>query len=84
MRILFAGDEHPYSAQALKKVIELARHTWADVTLLSVLPAQPSAQGESLLPAQDPRVQALAPLPGGIPGKSGKFRFPVRPGAMGP
>jgi nucleotide-binding universal stress UspA family protein len=59
MRILFAGDEHPYSAQALKKVIELARHAWADVTLLSVLPAQPSAQGESLLPAQDPRVQAL-------------------------
>ena len=59
MRILFAGDEHPYSAQALKKVIELARHTWADVTLLSVLPAQPSSQGESLLPAQDPRVQAL-------------------------
>ena len=59
MRILFAGDEHPYSAQALKKVIELARHTWADVTLLSVLPAQPSSQGESFLPVQDPRVQAL-------------------------
>jgi len=58
MRILFAGDEHPYSAQALKKVIELARHTWADVTLLSVLPAQATSQGE-LLQAQDPRVQAL-------------------------
>lgn len=36
MRILFVGDEHPYSAYALKKVIELARHTWADVTLLGV------------------------------------------------
>ncbi|MBI5592489.1 MAG: universal stress protein [Deltaproteobacteria bacterium] len=58
MRILFAGDEHPYSAHALKKVIELARHTWADVTLLSVLPAQSSLQGESL-PSQDPRVLAL-------------------------
>ncbi len=59
MRILFAGDEHPYSAQALNKVIELARHTWADVTLLSVLPSQSSPQGEFFLPAQDPRVQAL-------------------------
>ena len=59
MRILFAGDEHPYSEQALKKVIELARHTWADVTLLSVLHALPFAQGESLSPAQDQRVKAL-------------------------
>ena len=44
MRILFAGDEHPYSAYALKKVIELAWHTWADVTLLSVCPTQPSSR----------------------------------------
>jgi len=59
MRILFAADAHPYSAHALKKVIELARHTWADVTLLSVLPAQPALQGDISLPPQDPQVQAL-------------------------
>lgn len=38
MRILFAGDEHPYSAYALKKVIEMAGNTWADITLLGVCP----------------------------------------------
>jgi nucleotide-binding universal stress UspA family protein len=59
MRILFAADEHPYSAHALKKVIELARHTWADVTLLSVLPSQSALQGDSMLPSQDPQVLAL-------------------------
>jgi nucleotide-binding universal stress UspA family protein len=36
MRILFAGDEHPYSAFALKETINLARNTWADVTLLGI------------------------------------------------
>lgn len=40
MRILFAGDEHPYSAYALNEVIKLARNTWADVTLLGVQPGQ--------------------------------------------
>lgn len=36
MRILFAGDEHTYSAFALKKVASLAMNTWADVTLLAL------------------------------------------------
>jgi nucleotide-binding universal stress UspA family protein len=36
MRILFAGDEHPYSAFALKELTRLAMNTWADVTLLGV------------------------------------------------
>ena len=36
MKILFAGDEHPYSAYALNEVIRLATNTWADVTLLAV------------------------------------------------
>lgn len=36
MRILFAGDENPYSAFALKELIRLAMNTWADVTLLGV------------------------------------------------
>jgi nucleotide-binding universal stress UspA family protein len=38
MKILFAGDEHPYSAFALQEVIRLALNTWADVTLLAVSP----------------------------------------------
>jgi nucleotide-binding universal stress UspA family protein len=36
MRILFAGDEHPYSEYALKETVKLAMNTWADVTLLGV------------------------------------------------
>lgn len=36
MRILFAGDEHPYSEYALRQTIKLAMNTWADVTLLGV------------------------------------------------
>jgi nucleotide-binding universal stress UspA family protein len=39
MKILFAGDEHPYSAFALQEVIRLALNTWSDVTLLAVSPA---------------------------------------------
>jgi nucleotide-binding universal stress UspA family protein len=35
MKILFAGDEHPYSAYALNEAIRLATNTWADVTLLA-------------------------------------------------
>lgn len=45
MRILFAGDEQPYSENALKKLIGLAMNTWADVTLLSVLPAPAELEG---------------------------------------
>lgn len=36
MRILFAGDEQPYSAYALKEAARLAMNTWADMTLLGV------------------------------------------------
>jgi hypothetical protein len=36
MRILFAGDEHPYSEYALRQTVKLAMNTWADVTLLGV------------------------------------------------
>ncbi len=36
MRILFAGDEHPYSEFALNETMKLAMNTWADVTLLGV------------------------------------------------
>ncbi len=39
MRILFAGDRHPYSEYALKETIKLAKNTWADVTLLGIEPA---------------------------------------------
>ncbi|MCX5872604.1 MAG: universal stress protein [Deltaproteobacteria bacterium] len=43
MRILFAGDEHPYSEYALKETIKLAMNTWADVTLLGVSQALPGS-----------------------------------------
>ncbi len=36
MKILFAADEQPYSAYALKEVTRLALNTWADVTILGV------------------------------------------------
>ncbi|MBW1990528.1 MAG: universal stress protein [Deltaproteobacteria bacterium] len=42
MRILFAGDEHPYSAFALKELIRLAMNTWADITILGVQAASAS------------------------------------------
>jgi len=42
MRILFAGDENPYSAFALKELTRLAMNTWADVTLLGVQAASAS------------------------------------------
>ena len=44
MKILFAGDEHPYSAYALNEVVRLATNTWADVTLLAVSPAEVAAK----------------------------------------
>jgi nucleotide-binding universal stress UspA family protein len=54
MKILFAGDEHPYSAYALNEVIRLAMNTWADVTLMTVAP------GDTPAPRPDhPLVQAL-------------------------
>ncbi len=56
MKILFAGDEHPYSAYALKEVIRLAVNTWADVTLLGVAPAL--AEGTRISP-DDPWPQTL-------------------------
>ncbi len=43
MRILFAGDEQPYSAFALKELTRLAMNTWADVTLLGVQGTSASA-----------------------------------------
>ncbi len=55
MKILFAGDEHPYSAYAYNEVVRLATNTWADVTLLAVSPAEATAK-----PVEDqPLAQAL-------------------------
>jgi hypothetical protein len=56
MKILFAGDEHPYSAYALNEVIRLAMNTWADVTLLAV--GSSLSEGIKLSPEQ-PLAQAL-------------------------
>lgn len=54
MKILFAGDEHPYSAYAFKEVVRLAMNTWSDVTMLAVAP------GDAGAPRPDiPLIQAL-------------------------
>jgi nucleotide-binding universal stress UspA family protein len=53
MRILFAGDEAPYSEYALKETIKLAKNTWADVTLLGIQSASRAkdSSGHSVWPA---------------------------------
>jgi nucleotide-binding universal stress UspA family protein len=55
MKILFAADEQPYSAYALKEVSRLALNTWADVTIMGVTAAggpEPEAEpGQPLLAA---------------------------------
>ena len=53
MKILFAADEHPYSAYALNEIIKLAMNTWADVTLMAVGP------GGTAVPRDHPLTQAL-------------------------
>jgi len=61
MKILFAGDEHPYSAFALQEVIRLALNTWADVTLLAVSPdpAVRELQGYGTLAPDQPLPRVL-------------------------
>jgi nucleotide-binding universal stress UspA family protein len=57
MNILFAGDEHPYSAFALKEVVRLAKNTWADVTLLAVSPIPAGRESEGYrAPGPDQRL----------------------------
>jgi nucleotide-binding universal stress UspA family protein len=53
MKILFAADEHPYTAYALNEVIRLAMNTWADVTLMAVGP------GGTVVPLDHPLTQTL-------------------------
>lgn len=36
MRILFAADEYPYSADAIPQVARLGENTWADIILLGI------------------------------------------------
>jgi nucleotide-binding universal stress UspA family protein len=53
MKILFAGDEYPYSAYALKEAVRLAMNTWADVTLVAVSPVEAALDsGEDHILAQ--------------------------------
>jgi nucleotide-binding universal stress UspA family protein len=61
MKILFAGDEHPYSTFAFQEVIRLALNTWADVTLLAVSPAPAAqeSQGYGALAPDQPLPRAL-------------------------
>ena len=54
MRILVAVDQNPYSAHAVRQVAGLAMNTWADVTLLGLLPKKKSG-GNSAASNSDPR-----------------------------
>ena len=61
MRILFAADRHLYSAYAVEMLTRLAENTWADVTLLGVLPKEkerPASPGSSTN-LDDPLLDAL-------------------------
>jgi nucleotide-binding universal stress UspA family protein len=60
MRILFAGDEHPYSEYALNETTRLAKNTWADVTLLGIQSGSPSKESRlGVWPSNLPAGQAL-------------------------
>jgi len=61
MKILFVGDEHPYSAYALEEMVRLALNTWADVTLLAASPALTAkgSEGAPAPPLNHPLIQAL-------------------------
>jgi nucleotide-binding universal stress UspA family protein len=61
MRILFAGDENPYSEYALKETLKLAKHTWADVTILGVHAgsSSKSSSRRSLWPSEFPAGPAI-------------------------
>ena len=76
MKILFAGDEHPYSAYALNEVIRLATNTWADVTLLAV--AARRSRGQTRRgPYPGP---GLTRLPGDFPGRRRRRGLTLCPG----
>jgi len=61
MKILFAADEQPYSAFAVKEVIRLALNTWSDVTLLAVSPnpVVSESPGSGALAPDQPLPRAL-------------------------
>jgi nucleotide-binding universal stress UspA family protein len=59
MKILFAADEHPYSAYALKEVIRLAMNTWSDVTLMAAAPGLSLEEGRAAALSDHPLLQAL-------------------------
>jgi len=46
MKILFAADDQPYSAYALKEATKLALNTWADITFLGTAASLPIREGE--------------------------------------
>jgi nucleotide-binding universal stress UspA family protein len=58
MKILFAADDQPYSAYALKVVTRLALNTWADVTIVGVGAAPPGRE-TAASEAEEPLLQSL-------------------------
>lgn len=60
MRILVAVDQSPYSAHAVNEVARLARNTWANITLLGVLPKRNGREGaDDQTSLQRPLAKAL-------------------------
>jgi len=62
MRILFAADQHVYSAHALQALKKLAENTWADLTFMGVLDKsqEQAAQPGAAVAAAHPVLEALA------------------------
>jgi nucleotide-binding universal stress UspA family protein len=63
MKILVAVDQNPYSAKTAKVVAKLAENTWANVTILGVLPRR-SPEGK--LAASSGEWNMEHPLPGAL------------------
>lgn len=61
MRILFAADEQPYTAEAIPLLARLGENTWADITIIGVSPGLVDnvleSYGKQFLESFDPEVQ---------------------------
>ncbi|NOX33962.1 MAG: universal stress protein [Deltaproteobacteria bacterium] len=78
MRILFAADENPYSADALLQVARLGENTWADITLLGVSSRSRTMDGKA-----DALIKAYHQKLLGYFDSNTSPYFQVKPGAGG-
>ena len=65
MRILLAADDKPYSEYALGRLINLAKNTWADVTILGVHPSvvRKASGGRHAVAGRSGAQRGLAKIP---------------------